>query len=272
MVAEEGFQYTMKELKFIKFLGLHSVWLNDWTSVCAAGRLEQLFLYDCNINDDGVRLILDGIQLETLDIRSCAFMTNLSLEYISKAQNLWGLTFRDNGSTRYDIKLIGELTNLIYLSLGGVYMKDAALLHLCQTLTNLESLTLVKLRKITDHAFSDIQLLDGLEHLVIEDCAKISSKCFQHVCALHSLKEFSFDTKICKVDFDNDDLEESVVKLNEMRDLKEIIVHSKKNDDDKDLVCQILAYLCPDRKWALTIDPSVSNVCRYKLYKYSSLL
>ncbi len=60
MVAEEGFHYTMKQLQFIKFLGLHSVSLNNWQTVCSAAKLEQFFLFDCNVDDEGIRLILEG--------------------------------------------------------------------------------------------------------------------------------------------------------------------------------------------------------------------
>ena len=237
--------HALEVLRFIRSLTLRQCCNISWTQLKKLDSLQELRLFDCNINDEQLADVIDGDKLTSLQIHGCLKLSSKSLEHISQLKSLNKLDyFRTIGEDATSLRHIGNMKNLTHLKIGCD--SSDVLVHLCCSLTQLKELTLTK-SQVTDTGLRCISELTALTRLVLHVCPALTSKCLDSVSTLPNLRFFSFDASLCFRGGDIDKLS----CLNDILTLKEINVTSKPES-----LAGILKCLCRGKTWQLRYEPT----------------
>jgi hypothetical protein len=161
-------------------------------------RLRKLNLNGCpkSIHDEGMALLAEMPELETLDLGHCYGITEAVLENLSGLRKLTSLSLKEtgvvgDGAGLHHLKALTSLRllNLAYsVNLEDRYVEDLA------GLTNLRDLNLMRCAKLTDAAMDHVGRLSSLEKLNLAG-TQVTDAGMQKLEGLKHLKEITLSSQ-----------------------------------------------------------------------------
>jgi len=265
--SDDCFRRVLEALPYVEDLTLKCVILDVasiWGVLTISSKLKRLSLYNCNVTNAFIKLILECNPLQVLIVSKCRQVTNKGLLHIGTlGTHLTKLEFHTVHTVNniFDIKCLGVLNKLNYLSLDiASNVPDVSLIHLCECMEGLRTLKICGF-DFSNYAFSKIQLLWCLQYLVIRNCSNITSHVLRHLKPLASLQHLEFDADICEDDTEDDAICDEVAVLNRMPKLEKITIKGCEKVVDFDIICS----LCEGRKWILKADREEEVYVLYKV-------
>jgi len=276
------FVFILESLSYIRVLTLDDIKFKDLSCLSCLQDLRSLTLQMCRLKDETFKSVQRITTLEELKVNSCKNLTDDSLACIGKMKSLNTLSFQYNGykyvpKPAFKVEHLIGLTNLVDLCLSGVSCSDESFQLVCQRLEKLEEMTLQCLHELTNQGFICIHLLTKLMNLDIEQCDKLSERCFMCIEYVSSLRYLTFDAGMCKEETVEQAVKvhyDTIGRLNYISNLQTIRVRNgggridsmgyrparyiPSAQDDRALAL-ILEVLCKASKWGLVMQFSDHN-------------
>ena len=139
----------------------------------AGPQLTELPLIPNLIHDDSLKLLSNYKQLQNIDLRDCADITDLGISYIVHLPKLKRLNLTRTRVTDAAILDINSAKKLEELDLSGTQIHDKGLLALRHDLP-LKNL-LVKATAISDNGLEELHLFKTLRYLKLDNCKQIGN-------------------------------------------------------------------------------------------------
>ncbi|KAI6672017.1 hypothetical protein NL676_006902 [Syzygium grande] len=181
---------ALQDLLLGEYPGVDDKWLNVISS--QGSSLLSVDLSGSEVSDDGVTLLKDCTDLQSLNFNYCDRISDLGVQLLSGLSNLTALSFRRNDAiTSQGMSALAGLVNLAKLDLERCPKIHGGLIHL-EGLSKLESLNIKWCNSITD---ADMKPLSGLKNLksLQLSCSKITDNGIMHLKGLHKLSMLNLE-------------------------------------------------------------------------------
>jgi len=194
-LVADGLQLASLQLSWITTLRLSDIEAlgNSWEYICNFHLLEELQIFDCDINSNHLRNLSDLGYLEVLKITQCRKLDGSCLAYIGQVSSrLKVFKFRfmfDNIQGDSYATHLRDLTEVKKLSLACTQVKNEFLLQLSGKLKNIVYLNLGICCKITDVGLQSVSTFCSLNRLDLDDCYQITDVGFRHISKIISLRQ-----------------------------------------------------------------------------------
>ena len=262
---ESFVQQTVGTFTNLHTLSLRSVKLSDWSCVMNLCRLKVLALSQCNVTEGALEKLSQVYKLEELTLHECVGITQQGLATINTMLSLKKLQMIDllkpitPLSPTLDVEALCALTNLECLLLDNVPAKTNPRMNMLWA--SLSKLKRLELREFTleDDDLKELHLLTALTTLKLRHPpdGTLTSECFNYIKAVTSLRCVSFSTEVCTAAGEHPKVvEQNLMCLNEMDNLRSIIIEKSRNDNDP--IDPFLAVLCSEFKWGIKMPSNFS--------------
>ncbi|KAK3411095.1 hypothetical protein EUGRSUZ_J03087 [Eucalyptus grandis] len=184
-VSLEAFRdCALQDLHLGEYPGVDDKWLDVISS--QGSSLLSVDLSGSEVSNDGVTLLKDCANLQSLNFNCCKKISDPGVQHLSGLSNLTTLSFRRNDEiTRKGLSAFAGLINLAKLDLERCPKINGGLNNL-EGLTKLESLNIRWCNSLTDDDMRPLSGLINLKSLQVS-CSKITDSGVRHLKGLHKL-------------------------------------------------------------------------------------
>lgn len=191
-IVASGLQLASKKLPMVGKIVLDCIQEEGWKAAFNFYCLKELYIFECNIEDEDFSGIRNIKGLKELSVRRCSRLKGSFFAHVSQiALGLDTFTFEDiddNVPGKYFTNLLKNLDSVRKLSLVSTLVEDSFFIQLIRTPPQITHLSLQFSNKIGYEGFRAISSISSLEVLDLYECDNIYDDGFEHLYRLPSLR------------------------------------------------------------------------------------